>query len=153
VTAKFNKEITGEEVGIVMLQGKPVVMEAAPPAIITANDWTQRFLTFIQEAQVPNRGEGRDGSYDLNKYAESACKVFRKMLEREGVQYSILVKSTLLYYKTRKRYAVKISKYIEEGLWRSDYEALLSSAADGSIEQHIQQEIDDNTEFSNYKLG
>ena len=116
-------------------------------------DWPKAYLTFIKDAQVPERGNGGTSGYDLNKYSEPAMKVFRRMLERERVQYSVLVKSTMLYYKTRKQYQVTIGRYIEEGLWRSDYEALLSSAADGSITEHIQKQIDDNEETSRFKMG
>ena len=101
---------------------------------------------------MPSRGEGKDGGYDTNKYSEPAMKVFKKSIE-SGINYSVLVKSTMLYYKTRKQYPLKIGNYIADGAWRSDYEALLSSAEDGTIVNHIQKEIDDNTEFSRFKLG
>lgn len=117
-----------------------------------AFDWRMCYLRFIQEAQVPVSGEGRDGRYDLNKYSEPAMKIFKKALE-SGVKYEVLVKSTMLYYKTRKQYALKIGNYIEQGAWRSDYEALLSSAEDGTIIEHIKKEIDETTEFSRFKLG
>lgn len=116
-------------------------------------DWTQAYLNFILEAEVPQRGEGKDGSYDLNKYSEPAMKVFRKMIEKEGIIYGILVKSTMLYYKTHKRYAVTIGNYIEKGNWRSDYNALQSAAETGNIAEHIQTEISNDEEFSRFKLG
>jgi len=153
VTAKFMKEMTGLETGLVMLPSGPVVAEHPLPAIASTTDWPALYTRFILEAEVPQRCEGKDGSYDLNKYSEPAMKAFRKMVEREGVKYPVLVKSTLLYYKTHKSYAVTISRYIVDGLWRSDYQALLASAADGRIEEHIKQEIDGNTEFNRYRRG
>lgn len=147
--------------GVVMLPTGPVVMENPLALSLTMNggeslqglDWTKAYLTFIKEAEVPERGSGGTTGYDLNKYSEPAMKIFRRMLEREKVQYPVLVKSTMLYYKTRKQYQVTIGRYIEEGLWRSDYEALLSSAADGSITEHIQKQIDENEEISRFKMG
>lgn len=153
VTAKFNKEMTGQETGLIVVNGKPLVMEVSPPVLNATPDWRQLYMNFILEAQVPSKAEGRDGVYDLNKYSEPAMREFKKMIEKEKIQYPILVKSTMLYYKTRKRYQVTVSRYITEGLWRSDYEALLSSAESGTVEQHIKQEINDNTEFTKFKLG
>jgi hypothetical protein len=116
-------------------------------------DWTQAYLNFIVEAEVPQRGEGKDGSYDINKYSEPAMKVFRKMIEKNGIQYAVLVKSTMLYYKTHRRYPLTIGRYIAEGHWRSDYQALLSSAETGTIETHIKEQIDNDTEFNRFRQG
>ena len=148
----------GQETGVVMLQNGPVVMEplsnlAINPVANQTIDWPKAYLQFIKEAEVPQRGSGATGGYDLNKYSESAMKVFRRMLEKEKVDYSVLVKSTLLYYKTRTQYQVTIGNYIENGFWRSDYESLLSSAADGSVHEHIQNKIDETQETSRFKMG
>jgi len=153
VTAKFMKEMTGLETGVLMLPSGPIVAERPLPAITPTTDWVGLYTKFILEAQVPSRGTGKDGGYDLNKYSEQAMKCFRRMVEKEGVKYPILVKSTMLYYKTRKTYPVTITKYITDGAWRSDYQALLSSAEDNTIQEHIQQEIDATTEFNRFKLG
>lgn len=156
VTAKFNKEVTGKDIGLVSSGGSLVVQEISPKALSTletTTDWTGAYIKFIQEAEVPQRGEGGSGSYDLNKFSEKAAKVFRRMIEKEGVQYPVLVKSTLLYYKTHRRYPVTITRYIEDGLWRTDYMALLESAKEGKLSDHIQNQIDNEKEFSKYRLG
>jgi hypothetical protein len=116
------------------------------------NDWSQAFLNFIKEAEVPSRCEGKSGGYDINKYSEDGMKAFKKMIE-SGVVYAVLVKSTMLYYKTHLTYALKIGNYIADGAWRSDYEALLTSAEEGTITQHIQQQIDETKDFNKFKLG
>ena len=118
-----------------------------------STDWTQAYLNFIKEAEVPTRGEGRGTTYDLNKYSDPAMKAFRKMIEKEDVNYQLLVKSTMLYYKTRKQFPLTVTRYIEEGAWRTDYEALLQSLKDGNVVDHIQKEIDDTTEFNKFRLG
>lgn len=152
VTAKFNKEITGQETGLIMAGNKPLVIEQAP-AVTKTTDWPTLFLSFIKEAEIPTRGEGNGNGYDLNKYSDPAMKAFRKMIEKEGVMYPVLVKSTMLYYKTHRKFPYTVGRYISEGFWRSDYQALLSSAEEGTITEHIQQQIDDTTEFSRFKLG
>lgn len=119
---------------------------------MTTSDWDQFYIQFIREAEVPVRGESKSGSYDINKFSNDGAKFFRKIIE-SGIKYSILVKSTLLYYKTRNQYQVTINNYIVNGLWRSDYDALLSSGEDGTIEQHIQKTIDDGKGFSRFKRG
>lgn len=154
LTAKFNKEILNREEGVVLLNQTPVVMEHALPAQIQSIDWPKQYMQFIVEAQVPARGKGGNGpGYDLNKYSEPAMKMFRRIIEKEKVQYPVLVKSTMLYYKTHKDYPLTISRYISEGFWRSDYEALLQSAEQGTVAEHIQQEISHGTEFNRFKPG
>ena len=115
-------------------------------------DWTQRFLDFIKDAEVPARGEGKNGGYDINKYSEEGMKAFKKAIE-SSVQYPVLVKSTMLYYKTHSAYALKIGNYMADGAWRSDYEMLLTSAKEGTITEHIQQQLDENTDFNKFRLG
>lgn len=154
VTAKFSKEMTGRETGLVPTSSGLVVVEDQRSILPAQHlDWPTRYVRFIQEAEVPQRGEGGSGSYDLNKYSEGAARTFRKMLEKDGVIYAVLVKSTMLYYKTHRRYPVAISRYIEEGIWRTDYLALIESARDGKLTDHIQNEIDNEKEFSRYRLG
>lgn len=153
VTAKFNQEMTGIATGLVLTGSVPQVVEKPLPSLRNNADWVQLYINFIREAEVPVRGEGKDGGYDLNKYSEKAMKMFRRMIEKEGVIYGVLVKSTLLYYKTHRKFPHTITRYISEGSWRSDYQALLQSAKDGTLENHIQTEIDHEKEFSKYRLG
>lgn len=153
VTAKFNKEMTGRETGIMVVGGKPMVVETDLPALTQQIDWSQQYMKFIKDAEVPTRGESKSGSYDLNKYSDDAMKTFRKMIEKEGIKYPILVKSTMLYYKTHQRYAFTLTRYITDGSWRSDYQALLDSSLDGTLETHIKQEIDNDREFNKFRLS
>ena len=155
VTAKFNKEMTGQEVGLIKINNQPIVMENPPPtALITAPaDWPMKFMRFITEAEVPKKGSGRDGSYDLNQYSEPAMKAFRKMLEKEGINYDVLVKSTMLYYKTHNSFQKTISNYIADGHWRTDYYALLHAAENGAdgLKTHVEKEIHDARGHTHWK--
>lgn len=122
-------------------------------AYIPHVDWTKAYTTFIITAQVPARGESRNGEfYPLNKYSEPGMKAFRKAIEIEGVNLDILIKSTMLYYKSGVKLKVAITRYMEEGLWRSDYEALVNSAEEGRIEEHIKQQLNDG-QHSDWTVG
>jgi hypothetical protein len=122
--------------------------------VVDADKWPNMFMEFIRAAQVPSRLEGARGeSYYANKYSEPAMKVFRKAIE-SGVDLSILVKSTMLYYKSGVRFKKAISNYFVQGDWRSDYEALKSMADSGETElkDHIQTQLK-NDDPEQYKFG
>lgn len=130
VTRKFYKEIE-HPAGALVTQQLPVVR--------IAEAWPERYLQFIRDAGVPARREGSKGNvYDTNKYSDGAMKVFKKILE-SGIKYELLVLSTGLYYKSSVNSPVAIGRYIEEGLWRTDYDALELSAQQGTIKDHIKQ--------------
>lgn len=117
-------------------------------------DWVKAFIGFINEAQVPARLESNRGEvYSVNKYSEDGMKAFRKALEG-GIDYKLLVKSTMLYYKSSVRFKKAIGNYMAQGDWRSDYEALKVAALSGTtaIEQHLKQETKDNG-HNPYRLG
>lgn len=156
VTAKFNKEITGQEIGLIKINNLPVVMETPPPAalITVPTDWPMKFMRFISEAQVPKKGSSAGGQeYDINQYSEPAMKVFRKMLEKEGIKYEVLVKSTMLYYKVHQTFQRTIGNYIADGYWRTDYYTLLQAAESGvdSLKTHIEKEISDARGHTHWK--
>lgn len=140
VTSKFTQELSGSP-------------SSALTVTKSENDWVTAYLDFIKAAEVPVRGFIQGKPYDLNKYSEVAMKAFRKMIESEGIVYAVLVKSTMLYYKTRTSYPVTVGRYIAEGFWRTDYLALLNSAQDGNLQEHIQKTIDDGSEFNRIQIG
>lgn len=117
--------------------------------------WDKSFMDFILEAQIPARWEDSHGqTYYLNKFSEDGLKVFKKALE-SGVIYDVLVKSTMLYYKSSTRFKKTIGNYLKQGDWKTDYEALMLSAEGGKegIESHIKQEINSNVNRTQYKIG
>lgn len=116
-------------------------------------DWTMGFMNFIVEAKVPRQQQTSKGDvYIVNNYSEPAKKVFQKAIEKEGVVYEVLVKSTMLYYKSNNQYKKTIGNYFTQGDWRSDYMALVESLKDGTLEQHIKTEINESGK-SQYQLG
>jgi len=117
-------------------------------------DWTLGFMNFIIEAKVPKYCDnGKGDMYVVNNYSEPAMKIFKKAIEKEGIIYDVLVKSTLLYYKsTKNRFKKAIGNYFVQGDWRSDYAALLDAAGTGTIENHIKSEMDNGAK-TKWKLG
>ena len=127
----------------------PVLSKHLPT---THQEWEDLFSDFIIEAKVPMRLEdGKGGVYASNKFSLAAVKVFKAALS-SGIQYELLVKSTMLYYKSSLKYKKTIGNYISNGDWKTDYEALKSSAASGTLTEHIKNEISDGNQ-SGWKLG
>jgi tetratricopeptide (TPR) repeat protein len=117
--------------------------------------WPNLFVKFIQDAKVPARLEDNRGNlYSANKYNEDARKVFQKALEKEGFDYDLLVKSTMLYYKSGIRYKKAIGTYFTSGEFRTDYLNLKQSAEAGTetLQQHLKEEIN-NGQHNRYTLG
>lgn len=153
VTAKFNAVMLGTETGLISLNGSPVVQETPPPAIVkhTAVNWQLKFLQFITDSDVPSKGNGSTGDYDLKLYSEPAMKEFRRMIEKEHINYDLLVLCTKLYYRTRSTYPKKISAYILEGLWRSLYMELETKGTPEEIRFHVQTELNNARRHTNWK--
>lgn len=116
-------------------------------------DWMLAFINFIQEAKIPkycDNGKGQE--YIVNNYSDPAMKVFKKAIEKEGVVYDVLVKSTMLYYKsTKNKFKKAVGNYFVQGDWRSDYNALLDAAGTGTVESLIKSEMDNGA--SRFELG
>lgn len=117
-------------------------------------DWMLGFMNFIIEAKVPKYCDnGKGDQYIVNNYSEPAMKVFKKAIDKEGIIYDVLVKSTMLYYKsTKNKFKKAIANYFVQGDWRSDYAALLDAAGTGTIENHIKSEMDNGAK-TRWKLG
>jgi hypothetical protein len=148
VTAKFNKEITGTEQGLVLLQGNiPAVIE---PAVAKDITWKDLYTRFILEAGVPKRVQGPSGDpYHVNIYSEVGMKAFRKAIEKEKVEYPKLVASTKLYYAGSVPYKVAIGRYMSEGMWRTGYDEFEQSLNSGTLNEHIKQST--NESYSRWK--
>lgn len=152
LTSQFFKD-AGKNIDVSAL---PVPAKAVSLLPTKKEDWDTKFIHFIMAAQVPARIEDSQGNpYYANKFSEPALKVFRKALE-SGVDEQVLIKSTMLYYKSSVRYKKTIGNYFTGGDWRTDYEALVASASTSSeaLNKHIKDEIKPNNgERSNYSIG
>lgn len=113
------------------------------------------FLQFILDSQVPARLEGSNGDvYAANKYSEGANKIFVKAIA-EGIDYSILVNSTTLYYKSSLRYKKTIGNYFIQGDWKTDYLTLKDKAGAGGqeLKDHINKELEHGGASQYSELG
>ena len=118
-------------------------------------DWRMKYMNFIAEARVPAKSDnGRGEMYDCNKYSEPAMKEFKRLIEVEKIIYDVLVKSTMLYYRASPNYRKKISNYIVDGDWRSDYLKLLNAAEQGeqAVKDHIKNETKDGRQHNSWSL-
>lgn len=151
LTGKFHDLVDKEE----KAEALPVPAKSVSLLPTKKEDWERLFMNFIMEAQVPARGEASDGTpYYLNRFSEDGLKVFKRALEN-GVVYEVLVRSTLLYYKSSTKLKKGIGNYFKQGDWRTDYEALLQSADQGieALQSHIKQEVSSNVNRTQYKIG
>lgn len=115
-------------------------------------DWKTAFVHFIITCKVPVRIQTNTGWYDCNKYSEEAMKRFKDMIGKEGVNLELLILSTTLYYKSGNSFKKKISNYILDGDWMTDYMTLQAKAEEGgtAIKDHIKEEIKTNEAFDPY---
>lgn len=157
-TEKFYEDLTGTRQGLTRTEaGEYVVVETklplvAPPRV---RDWSLEYMNFISESQVPMRLLDSKGTpYSANKYSEDGMKAFRKALE-SGIEYSVLVKSTMLYYKSSVGFKKAIGNYMKDGDWRSDYKILVDAAQGGeqSLTKHIEKEIRKDEPYHGFTIG
>lgn len=143
-TTKFSEDLKLELFKPTLNQAVSQVPESAVTLWNKQTDWPLFFMNFIKEAAVPARLETRSGdAYYANKYSEPAMKVFRKALEKEGVNYTTLLRSTTLYYKSSVGYKKTIGNYFVQGDWRTDYIALEQAMRSGAKEltDHITEQV------------
>lgn len=147
VTAKFNKEITGVQRGLTLLVGNyPAVIEPDVPKQVS---WPDLYKQFIIESKVPARVMSpRGDAYATNIYSEPGMKAFRKALEKEGMQYPLMVECTQLYYQSSIGLKVAIGRFMEEGMWRTYYQELLEM-------KQLGKDVKPNTDepYSRWRVG
>jgi hypothetical protein len=133
-------------------QMKNAVMQS--PSVVPTN-WEDAFIKLITDAQVPARLESNRGEvYSVNKFSVDGCKAFRKAIEKDGYEYQLLVKSTMLYYKSGTRFKKAIGNYFSQGDFRSDYLTLKEMVLEGedALQSHLKREVNDN-QHTAYDLG
>ena len=150
VTAKFNKEILGVAKGLTLAQGSvPVVIEPDIPKQIS---WADLYKRFIAESKVPARiVNSRGEPYPVNVYSEPGMKAFRKAIEKEKVDYQLLVRATEIYYTGSIQMKVSIGRFMEEGMWRTYYDEVVRHQESGTLSDH--EKTSKHESFSRYKVG
>jgi hypothetical protein len=155
LTQKYFNDLLKPAIRLVPFENAVVKQQDAAFPLVIGKDWQQEYIRFIQDAKVPARLEGSRGEvYYANKYSEDGMKAFRNIISKELIDYAMLVRSTILYYKSGTRFKKKIGNYITQGDWRTDYEALKEAATAGeqALREHITKEVD-NGEHNSYTLG
>ena len=161
----FNPNVDGGA-HVLSKTGTDLLISASVPTLIKPQnnalqvikmqqDWMLAFMNFIMEAKIPKYCDPANGKdpYIVNNYSEPAMKVFKKAIEKELVVYDVLVKSTMLYYKsTKNKFKKAVGNYFVQGDWRSDYLALMDAAGTGTVESLIKSEMD-NGNKSSYSIG
>lgn len=145
-TKKWHEDLKNLGTNSVAVQREMVLSKERSMELLKTNAEVQRgaFLDFIFAAKIPRRLEGSGGNmYDVNKYSEEGFKVFQKCIA-SGIDISLLVKSTALYYASGTGFKKKIGNYLIDGDWRTDYLELLAAAEAGeeSLKTHITEELD-----------
>lgn len=117
LTSKFNKEMTGEDIGVQVIE-KPVVKQAVekPKPV----DWIQLYQKIIMEAKIPsNSDNGRGGTYRINAATKPGREAFKKAIEG-GATYETLLKALQSYYSVQKSFLVKVEKFFTDEIWRNE---------------------------------
>ncbi len=150
VTAKFNEAMNGISTGLATLPSGQLAVRESQLGVIT--DWEQRYIQFIIDAKVPQRGEDSAGNlYDMSRSSKEGIKAFREAIEKKGFNYDLLLRSTMLYYAGPVKYKQSIGTYMSQGTYLSDYYNLIDSMRNGTVEQHIEDTLDDGG--TAYELG
>jgi formyltetrahydrofolate synthetase len=149
ITSKFIKDLKKEEVIEISSSSSLQVVPNTSISIITSvsnpiESTKDRFKRFIVEAEVPYRIRMDNGkSYTANAYHISAEKVLNKAL-KDGYDWRGIVMATKLYYKANG-FKQKLSNYFILGTWESEYDEFVKKLSDGTIAEHVQQQIKPST--------
>lgn len=96
---------------------------------------------FIIDARVPEKAKTKTGSYYVNKYNSKAEKILIKALEKDKLNYDVLVASTYLYYKSGVMVKT-IANYFLEGIWKDEYNALADKVnTAGDIQSYLKDAL------------
>lgn len=136
------KKLQKPVLGVSVLSSKDITL--------SFRDQQMKFINFIMVCQVPLRIQMPNGQwYDCNKFNEEACKRFVEIISKDDINHELLIASTTLYYKSGNGFKKKISNYILDGDWMTDYMTLQAKAEEGgtAVKDHIKEEIKANEQF------
>lgn len=120
----------------------PVVKKKAEIEVVLP-EGTMPFKQFILDAKIPQMSNTRD-PYPLNKYNSQAEKIFLKAL-KSGIDYKVLLMATMNYYK-KGNYHNHIGNFFIKGIWRGEYEDMLTAIKTNTVSKHIKN-TDDATRW------
>lgn len=94
-------------------------------------------VKFIIDAKVPEKMKTKTGTYYINKFNTKAEKILMKIL-KENIDYSVLVASAFLYYKSGVMVKT-IANYFIEGIWKDEYNKLADKINGGDVSSYMKQ--------------
>lgn len=100
---------------------------------------------FISLCDVPQKIQMHNGGWFwANKFSKEAELELRR-IKAEGYNLQILIAATKLYYKS-DACCEAVSNYLIRGTWLTHYLEMEKSLQAGTIQQHINQTIDNKSE-------
>lgn len=100
------------------------------------------FMQFIEYCKIPAKAYDTMGRpYFVNRATKEGCKEFFKILS-EGIDLKVLAVSVAAYYKSTMGFKKILNNYLTDGSWRMDYEETLRAIKDGTIREHVKQQVD-----------
>ena len=143
-TNKFYKEFTDKDIGAIVAIAQ-VRTETTIVTFPSAELTKTAYMQFILDAKVPKRCEGSNNEvYETNQYSDKGARAFRALLKTGEVNLDLLVKSTILYYKS-PGYKLKIGNYIGDGVWKTHYHQMVDNIGKNTLKEHIKEELHHDT--------
>jgi hypothetical protein len=108
------------------------VIPNSPQIISREQIWKK----FIDDADIPYKATGTDGrQYTIRQYSSGIADKLIRIIKSVD-SYEILVKSTKQYYQSNSFKKI-LSNYIDQNIWRDEYERYEKSLKSGTIDQNI----------------
>lgn len=96
----------------------------------------QIFRKFVEDADIPYKASGTDGrQYTIRQYSPGIADKLIRIIKSVD-SYNILVESTKLYYKSNSFKKI-FSNYIDQNIWRDEYERYEKNVKAGTIDHNI----------------
>lgn len=105
------------------------------------------YKQFQIDAQVPYRIPGSDGrEFTVRTKSKAALNRFKTILS-SSINYQGLVLATRFYYTHPKLFKKSLAKYIEEDIWESYYDEVMSKAEEGILDKYVKDIISPISKF------
>ncbi len=119
------------------------LLNSKDKSVIPSPGEQSMLIKFIIDCEVPHKIKAADGkSYWANKYSKEAEKELAKIILQQGYKLDILTAATKLYYKSAG-FCEAITNYIVRGTWLTQYMEMEKQLKAGTVEKHIQTNLDD----------
>lgn len=108
-------------------------LEEIFPDTNTAGTREEIWRKFIKDAEIPHKATATNGKqYTIRQYSPGIANKLMQII-KEVDDYNVLVESTKLYYKSNS-YKKILSNYIDQQIWRDEYERYEQAKKDGKLQ-------------------